>query len=112
MEENNWGKVSSYYQEMTQQNAPELCKILNAKPIAPVSNDFIVQLYSAEVKTKEPEKLHDYFYEKHKIQIPVMRQNGNIYLRYSLNAFNEQNDLDKLFDAIREIKATTNLIEA
>jgi isopenicillin-N epimerase len=112
MKENNWQEVSSYYQQMTQQNAPELCRLLNAKPIAPLSNDFIVQLYSAEIKTKEPEQLHNHFYEKYKIQVPVMRQNGKAYLRYSLNAFNTQDDLDKLFDSIREIKTTTNLIEA
>jgi isopenicillin-N epimerase len=111
MEENNWKKVSSHYQKMTQQNAPEICNLLNTKPIAPISNDFVVQLYSAEVKTKEPENLHHLFYEKYKIQIPVMYQNGKTYLRYSLNAFNEQKDLDKLFDAIKEIKTTTNLIE-
>jgi len=112
MKENNWQEISSHYQQMTQQNAPELCRLLNAKPIAPLSNDFIVQLYSAEIKTKEPEQLHNHFYEKYKIQVPVMRQNGKAYLRYSLNAFNTQDDLDKLFDSIREIKTTTNLIEA
>jgi isopenicillin-N epimerase len=71
----------------------------------------MVQLHSAEVKTKEPEKLHNYLYGKYKIQIPVMYQNGKTYLRYSLNAFNEQADLDKLFNAIKEIKTTTSLIE-
>jgi isopenicillin-N epimerase len=111
MKENNWQKLSSHYQQMTQQNAPELCKLLRSEPIAPVSNDFVVQLYSAEVKTKDPEKLHDYFYEKYKIQIPLMHQNAKTYLRYSLNAFNEQEDMDKLFDAINEIKNTTNFIE-
>lgn len=111
MEENNWQEVSSYYQQMTQENAPELCRLLNTKSTAPVSNDFIVQLYSAEVKTTQPEKLHSCLYEKYKIQIPVMQQNGKVYLRYSLNAFNEQKDLDKLFEAIKEIKTTTNLIE-
>jgi len=112
MKENNWESVSATYQQMTQQNAPVLCKMLHTKPIAPLSGDFIAQLYSAPVQTKDPEKLHDYFYEKYKIQIPVMRQNGKVYLRYSLNAFNTQSDLDKLFDAINEIKAATSLIEA
>lgn len=111
MNENNWKEISSRYQQMTQQNALEFCKLLQSKPIAPISNEFVVQLYSAEVKTKEPAKLHNYFYEKHKIQIPLMHQNGKTYLRYSLNAFNKQKDLDKLFDAINEIKTTTSFIE-
>lgn len=111
MKENNWENVSSMYQQMTRQNAPELCAMLNTRPIAPVSDDFIVRLYSAPVKTKDPEKLHGHLYEKYKIQIPVMHQNDKFYLRYSLSAFNTQSDLDKLFDVIKEIKTTTSLIE-
>jgi len=33
-------------------------------------------------------------------------------LRYSLNAFNTQEDLDKLFGSIEKIKSNTSLIEA
>jgi isopenicillin-N epimerase len=69
-------------------------------------------MYSAAIKTKEPERLHDHFFTEYKIEIPVMRQDREVYLRYSLNAFNTQEDLDKLFAAITSIKKQTNLIEA
>jgi hypothetical protein len=39
-----------------------------------------------------------------------MRQSDKVYLRYSINGFNNQDDLDTLFAAIREIKKETNLI--
>lgn len=112
MKENKWDDVSAYYRNMAQENAAAFCKLLDAEPLAPVNDDFILQLYSARIKTAEPEKLHDHLYKEYKIQIPVMRQNDAVYLRYSLNAFNEQKDLDKLFDAIKKIKSSTNLIEA
>ncbi|MDQ6755998.1 MAG: aminotransferase class V-fold PLP-dependent enzyme, partial [Bacteroidota bacterium] len=110
MQKNNWEKVSANYRRMVKENAPELCKTLNTKPIAPITDDFILQMYSAELKTSEPEKLKQYLYEKYKIEIPVMRQNDKIYLRYSLNAFNTQADIDKLFESIIEIKKETNFI--
>ncbi|HEY0039587.1 MAG TPA: aminotransferase class V-fold PLP-dependent enzyme [Flavisolibacter sp.] len=112
MQEHNWEAVSTHFRGMTQDNAATICQLLNAKPIAPVNDDFILQMYSAEVKTKEPEKLHDHFFNEYRIQVPVMRQNNKVYLRYSLNAFNSQQDLDKLFDAIKKITSSTNLIEA
>jgi len=112
MKEHNWSDVAAHYRKMTQANAAAFCELLQTKPIAPVNDDFICQLYSAEIKTKEPEKLHDHFFSEYKIQIPVMRQNDKVYLRYSLNAFNTQQDLDKLFDAVNKIRSTTNLIEA
>ena len=64
-----------------------------------------------QIKTSQPEKLQRHLYEKYKIEIPVMRQDDKIYLRYSINAFNIQADLDKLFDSIQKIKKETNFIE-
>ncbi len=112
MQQNNWDKVSAGCRKLTIDNAPEFCKVLNTQPIAAFTEDFILQLYSAEIKTPEPEKLHRYFYDNYKIEIPVMRQADKIYLRYSINAFNNQSDLDKLFNSIKKIRSETNLIEA
>jgi isopenicillin-N epimerase len=110
MEENNWAEVAKSCRKMVQDNAERFCKLLNATPLCPVNDNFILQLYSTKIKTTEPEKLHDYFLEKYKIQVPVMRQEDNVYIRYSINAFNTQEDLDKLFDALNDIKKTTTYI--
>jgi hypothetical protein len=40
-----------------------------------------------------------------------MRHSDKAYLRYSINAFNDQHDLDRLFNAIGDIKKKTALIE-
>lgn len=111
MQEHNWVSVAASCRELVQQNAAVFCDQLGATALAPVNDDFIAQLYSAEIKTKEPEKLHDHFFETYKIQIPVMRHGDKVYLRYSINAFNGQKDLDTLFYAIRDIKKKTGLIE-
>ena len=111
MKKHNWVKVAVDCRVLVKENATYFCKLLSTCPLAPLTDDFILQLFSAEIKTKEPEKLHNYFYEKYKIEIPVMRQGDKNYLRYSINAFNEQQDMDKLFDAIIKIKKETTLIE-
>ena len=111
MQQNNWKQVAADCRKVVKDNALELCKLLNTQPISPLTEDFILQLYSAEIKTKEPEKLKQHLYEEYKIEIPVMRQNDKVYLRYSINAMNTQADLDKLFDSLKKIKAETNLIE-
>ena len=111
MNEHNWKQVATSCRKLVQANAAALCELLSATAIAPITDDFIVQLFSAEIKTTEPEKLHNHFFEQYKIQIPVMRHDDKVYLRYSINAFNSQQDLDKLFAAIKEIKKDTNLIK-
>ena len=111
MKEHNWQQVSADCRKLVQYNAPAFCELLDATPLAPVNDDFILQLYSAEIKTTEPEKLHRYFFDTYKIELPVMRHGEKVYLRYSINAFNDQQDLDNLFAAVKEIKKETDLIK-
>jgi len=102
MQENNWDAVNKECRMITQNNAERFCTLLNAEPLCPVSDDFIGQIYSIPIKTKDPEKLKDVLYEKYKIQIPVMVHEEKIYLRYSIQAFNSNEDLDKLYDALKD----------
>jgi isopenicillin-N epimerase len=111
MKEHNWEQVAADCRQLVQANAPALCALLSAAPLAPVTDDFVLQLFSAPIKTTEPEKLHRHFFDQYKIEIPVMRHGDKVYLRYSINGFNSQQDLDKLFAAIQEIKKETTLIE-
>jgi isopenicillin-N epimerase len=108
LEENNWDMVSKDCRMITQNNAARFCKLLQATPLSPVNDDFIQQLYSIPLKIEAPEKLHDLLYEKYKIQVPVMLHEGQFYLRYSIQAFNSNEDLDKLYVALEEIMKSNN----
>ena len=111
MQQHDWWNVAKYYREMTQQHAERFCRLLNAQPLAPVQDDFILQMFSTRIQTLAPEGLQRHLFEQYKIEVPVMRQGDEVYLRYSLNAFNTQEDLDKLYDAVAEIKIKTTFIE-
>ena len=111
MQKNNWSEVAKECRELVQLNAIPFCELLNSKPLSPITDDFIVQLFSIPIKTKEPEKLKALLFNQYKIEIPVMRHEEKVYLRYSIQAFNTQQDLDILRDAIKDIIKTTNLIE-
>lgn len=111
MQENNWESISEKCRELTKTNASKFCSLLNAQPLCPIDNDFLVQLYSTTIKTSEPEKLKALLYTKYKIEIPVMRHADKVYLRYSIQAFNTQEHLDILAEALKDIIKTTNLIE-
>ncbi len=110
MQKNDWENVAKNCRELVKANASRFCKLLNAQPLTPINDDFLVQLYSIEIKTQEPEKLHQLLFEKYKIQIPVMRQDNKVFIRYSIQAFNAQEDLNKLANALEDIIAKTDLI--
>ena len=110
LEENNWKQISENCKVIVRENYQRFCDLLNAKPLCPISEEFLGQMASIQIQTEEPVKLKELLFEKYKIEIPVMPLNGKIYLRYSINAYNSQEDLDILYKALQEILETTNLI--
>lgn len=111
MKENNWPAVSENCRRITLSNVDRFCKLLNAEPLCYGKEDFIFQLCSTVIKTKQPEQLHQLLFNKYKIEIPVMVLEDMVLLRYSIQGFNSQEDLDILYDAVKDIIQTTDLIE-
>ena len=83
---------------------------MQTQPIAPITSEFLGQMASIPVKTTKPAELKDLLYNQYKIQIPVMPLNDKVYLRYSINAYNTQEDLEVLYSALEDILKTTDLI--
>ena len=110
MKEHNWETVAADCRKLVRENAQRFCDLLHTKPLCPLTEEFLVQLFSIPINTSQPEKLYRHLFDKYKIEIPVMKQGDKIYIRYSIQAFNSQQDLDKLYDALKEIKETTDLI--
>lgn len=111
LEENNWWEVSKKSKQIVFENYQRFCDLLGTQPICPITDEFLGQMASVPVKTDKPAGLKALLYDKYKIQIPVMPLNDNIYIRYSINGYNSQEDLDKLYKALEDVIATTDLIK-
>jgi isopenicillin-N epimerase len=103
MKENDWPTVAKQSAELAQGNYLRFCELVGAEPICPINNDFLGQMCSIPIKTDKPMQLKALLYEKYKIEIPVMVHGRHIFLRYSIQGFNTQKDLDVLYDAVGEI---------
>ena len=110
MEKYDWPAVSKVCRELVRSNAPRFLELLGAEPIAPLTEDFILQLYSTPIRTTQPVQLKELLFDKYKIEVPIMPHGDKVFLRYSIQAFNKQEDLDGLYEALKDIKATTDLI--
>ncbi|MCX8481921.1 MAG: aminotransferase class V-fold PLP-dependent enzyme [Sediminibacterium sp.] len=111
MKKYEWEKVAKKCHEIVLKNAPKFCDLLKIKPIAPLTNEFIGQMLSIPIKTNYPEELQKCLFNKYAIEIPIMVHYNQTYLRYSINAFNEQVDLNALFVALEEIMKAGKLLE-
>jgi isopenicillin-N epimerase len=111
MEKNNWKDVSKKCHDIVLSNAERFYSLLGTKPISPLTSEWIGQMISIPINTSEPEVLQRKLYLDYKIEIPVMRQENDVYMRYSINAFNTVTDLDTLYQALEVIKKETLLIK-
>lgn len=100
MKEHDWNNVAATCRKLVQQNAPRFCKLLRAEPLCPIHDDFIGQMYSIRLPHPEPEKFQRLLFEKYAIEIPMTRLANETFIRYSIQAFNSQEDLDKLYDTL------------
>jgi isopenicillin-N epimerase len=104
MEENNWEQVSAACRALVLDNAPRFYELLGAKPLAPLREEFILQLCSFQLPTTDAERIKSILFNDYKIEVPVMRHGDKVFLRYSIQAFNSQADLDQLYNALAVIK--------
>lgn len=105
MKENNWDANRAACNEIVMSNAKHFCDLLNTQPISPITKDFIGQMFSIPINTNDGLDLKALLFNKYKIEIPVMPHNDKVYLRFSIQVFNTQEDLDILYDALKDIIA-------
>ena len=99
-----WDKISKECRKLVQQNAPRFLELMDRETLAPINDDFIQQLFSIPIVTDNAMALHDILYQQYHIQVPVSTLVNQHFIRYSIQAFNTQNDLDILYDAMKELK--------
>jgi len=107
----DWPTVAAGCRKMVRDNAPRFYELLGTQPLSPLNDDFLGQMVSIPIKTENAEALQKYIFENYQIEIPVMRQEERTFIRYSINAFNSQDELDKLYGTLAEILNTTDLIK-
>lgn len=97
-----WDQVSLDCKNLAHQNASIFSQLLHTSLLAP--HKYIGQMVSVQIQTQDPEALYQTFVQRFRIEIPVMRQDDKVYLRYSVQIFTDQSDLDILFEAIEILK--------
>ncbi len=107
----DWPTVAQGCTELAHKNYGKFCELLRTEPLCPVNTDFLGQMCSIPVSTKKPLELKSILFNKYKIEIPVMVHEKYTFLRYSIQAFNDQKDLDKLYLTLKEIQSSTDLLD-
>ncbi len=95
-DENNMKERLAACRKMILEQYPIFCELLKTKPLCKVSNEFLGQMCSIPITTKDPLQLKQTLYNKYKIEIPVMQRGSDIYLRISYQVYNTIDELEYL----------------
>lgn len=109
---NDWESVSNHCKKETLFHGEILTNLLNSFALAPMNSDFYGQMFSVPINSKDPLNLKKLLFEKYKIEIPIIVQNGNSYIRFSYQAFNNSDDMSVLLTAIEELMKTETIIQS
>jgi isopenicillin-N epimerase len=111
MHDNNWEEWRATCNDIVMRNAKRFCDLVHTNSISPISKDFIGQMFSIPINCKDPLALKALLFNKYKIEVPVMPHNDMLFIRYSIQAYNTQEDLDVLYEALEDIISTNELIK-
>ena len=104
MKEHNWIDVRVRCQKKTIEWANKFQSELGFEPISPIDQSFIGQMFSIPIKTADPILLKEQLYNKYQIEIPVFLNQKDVFIRFSYQAFNSDEDMECLFRALIELK--------
>ncbi|HEV3413972.1 MAG TPA: aminotransferase class V-fold PLP-dependent enzyme [Puia sp.] len=111
MQENQWPEVAAVCRRLVRDNALRFCDLLGSEPICPINEDFLGQMFAIIIQTPDAGQLKRYLFETFRIEVAVNRHGNYNLLRYSINAFNNQDDLDRLFAALQQTAEHTPLLQ-
>ena len=98
---NDWITVSNRCHEINIEAREMVNHCLNQDPLS--NNEFIGQMSSIKIRCKDPFELQKIFYTEYKIIIPIFEWNDEMFLRFSIQAYNSIEDIEKLIFAIKKI---------
>jgi isopenicillin-N epimerase len=101
MEENDWWNVAKRCQQIVRDWAPRFTEALGVEAHAPMTSDWLGQMFAIPFPTKNPVNLYRKLVDHYRIEIPVTEQNGNTFVRYSFQVFNDESQLQQLLDVLK-----------
>lgn len=104
-QDNNWELVKKRCRSLTRSTRDEVLAVLGTPAICPNTDEWLGQMASVFIPHNEGMQLKNDLLSKFKIEIPVFQWQDKNFLRFSINAYNNEADTEHLVSALKELKS-------
>ncbi len=101
---NNWQKEAKSCAQLCLEFAHTLQEVTGFIPCAPLNKTWIGQMFAIPVKLHTDVDVRSILKKEYNIEIPITNLDSNYFIRYSIQAFNDPEDLDNLQTALIELR--------
>ena len=100
---NKWNIVERKCRDLTKKTLISLQEILKTNLLSPVNDNWLGQMASIQLPIDDSSKIKNILLNNFNIEIPIFQWENKNMLRFSFNAYNDENDSIALIDAIKYI---------
>jgi len=99
----DWEHVRQDCHRLAQKTRKRINALTGLAPICPDSNDWYMQMATIRLPQLDAATLKEQFYQEFQIEVPIIKWQGEIFLRVSFQGYNTQADADALVSAVEKI---------
>lgn len=101
--EYDWESVKKRCRQLVRETRDRVYEIIDTEPICPNNEEWLGQMASVIINTENGSEFKRKLLDEYKIEIPVFPWKEKILLRFSFNAYNDEQDADSLIRALKKI---------
>lgn len=100
---NNWERVRAACHALAQQARARLLALCQTAPLTPDAPEWYQQMVAVELpRGRDYTTLNQRLIERHHVEVPITRRGERAYVRVSVQAYNTQDDVDRLIAALTQ----------
>ncbi len=101
--EHNWTAVQQSCHQLAKQACQRISERTGLDPIYPLTTEFCQQMVLNPLPIDDAVACKNRLWEEFAVEVPVHKWNGRTYLRTSIQAYNTEEDVNKLLSALQKI---------
>jgi isopenicillin-N epimerase len=103
MAEYGWTAVRQQCHQLATETLARIGQLTGLPPIYAPDSDFFAQMFAAPLPAMDAKWLKRQLYDEYRVEVPIVAWNGRVFVRVSIQGYNNRADADALLAALRAL---------